>query len=79
MSKNKEIIVYAAETQEMLANNGAVVVDTHCQTITEAKKRAKWLLTVESMDAAESTTMLNYSQVVVGGEVLYDYFGKASA
>lgn len=72
----KKIIVVAAVSQERLENDGCDV-DQECETIAEAKKRAKYYLTEEYMNACESTVMLGYSQVKVNGVVEYDYFGKA--
>lgn len=72
----KTIVVLAVTTQERLERDGADVVDEHCQTITEAKKRARYYLTEAYMNSAESTTMLGYAQVKVNGVVEYDYFGK---
>ncbi len=74
----KRIVVLAAVSQEQLENNGCDV-EQECETIAQAKKRAKYYLTAEYMNAAESTTMLRYAQVRVNGECLYDYFGKAAA
>jgi hypothetical protein len=72
---NKRITVVAAVSQEQLENDGCDV-DQECETISQAKKRAKYYLTEEYMSACESTTMLGYAQVKVDGEVRYDYFAK---
>lgn len=71
----KRIVALAAENQDQLENNGCAV-DQECETIAEAKKRAKYYLTEDYMNSCESTTMLGYSQVKVNGVVEYDYFGK---
>jgi hypothetical protein len=72
---NKEIVVLAARTQDAL-ENGADVEDTHCQTVAEAKERAKYYLTKMYMRASESTVQLGYSQVLVNGKCEYDYFAN---
>lgn len=71
----KQIVVLAAVTQDQLENNGCDV-ECNCQTIAEAKKRAKYFLTEEYMHVAESSTMLGYAQVLVNGQCEYDFFGK---
>lgn len=72
----KRITILAAVNQEQLEHNGCDVEDTHCQTIAEAKKRAKYYLTEEYMHTSESTTMLGYAQVLVDGSCVADYFAK---
>ncbi len=74
----KQITVVVAVSQEQLENDGCDV-DQECQTIAEAKKRAKYYLTAEYMNSCESTTMLGYAQVKVNGVVEYDFFGKGAA
>jgi hypothetical protein len=76
MKKQKQILVLAAETQETFEAQGARFEETHCETVAEAKKRAKYLLTVEYQNVIEASAPLGYSQVVVNGECLYDFFGK---
>jgi hypothetical protein len=71
----KRIVVIAAVSQEQLENDGCDV-EQECDTIAHAKQRAKYYLTEEYMNSAESTTMLGYSQVKVNGVVEYDFFGK---
>lgn len=71
----KKITVLAAVSQQQLEKNGCAV-DQECETIAQAKKRAKYYLTEEYMNACESTTMLQYSQVRVNDDVVYDFFGK---
>lgn len=72
---SKTIIVVAAVSQERLENDGCDV-DQECDTIAQAKKRAKYYLTEEYMNVCESTTRLGYAQVKVNGVVQYDFFGK---
>jgi hypothetical protein len=72
----KQIIVAAAETQEIFEASGPKFEETHCQSIKEAKNRAKYLLTVEYQNVIEASQPLGYSQVLVNGECLYDFFGK---
>ncbi len=77
MAKEKKIVVLAATSQYALEQKGADV-DEICDTIAQAKKRAKYFLTEEFMNACETTTRLSYSQVLVNGECLYDFFGRDS-
>lgn len=72
---NKQITVIAAASQEALELRGADVT-VAADTIAEAKTRAKYYLTEEYMNRCESTTRLGYSQVLVNGEVRYDFFAK---
>ncbi len=74
----KEIVVKAAETQEKLMNDGCDVDNNCCETVAEAKKRAKYYLTTEYMNRSESTVMMGYAQVLVNGECVADFFGKAN-
>lgn len=69
------IVVLAAVSQEQLENDGCDV-EQECETIAEAKKRAKYYLTEEYMNSAESTVMLGYAEVRVNGVCAYDFFGK---
>jgi len=78
MKQRRIITVVAAPSQERLENDGSWV-DQECETIAEAKKRAKYYLTEEHMHSAESTTMLGYAQVRVNGVCEYDFFGKEVA
>lgn len=71
----KQIVVIAAVSQEQLENDGCDV-EQECETVAEAKKRAKYYLTEEYMFSSESTTLLRYAQVKVNGEVRHDFFGK---
>lgn len=73
----KRIVVVAAVSQEQLENDGCDV-DQECETISQAKKRAKYYLTEEYMNSCESTVMLGYAQVKVNGVVEYDFFGKGA-
>lgn len=73
----KKILVVAALNQDRLENDGCDV-DQECDTIAEAKKRAKYYLTEEYMNSCESTVMLGYAQVKVNGVVEYDFFGKVA-
>jgi hypothetical protein len=72
----KKIEVLAAENQEDLENLGANYYSDHCDTIKEAKILAKRYLTEEYRISAESSVKMGYSQVLVNGECLYDFFGK---
>ena len=69
----KRIVVVAAVSQQQLENDGCDV-DQECETIAQAKRRAKYYLTEEYMDACESTTLLGYAQIKVNGVVEYDFF-----
>lgn len=73
--KTKKIVVVAAVSRQQLENDGCDV-DQECETIAEAKRRAKYYLTEEYMNVCESTTRLGYSQVKVDGVVEYDFFAK---
>lgn len=72
----KTITVLAARTQLLLEDGQCDVVDTNCGTVTEARHRARYLLTDEAMRNAEASQPLGYSQVVVDGQCVADYFRK---
>jgi len=71
----KTITVLAAVSQEQLENDGCDV-EQECDTIAQAKKRAKYYLSEDYMNACESTTMLRYAVVKVNGVIEHDFFGK---
>ena len=71
----KQITVLAAVDFDSLETKGADMEDTYCQTVAEAKKRARYFLTEEFMNRSESTVMLSYAQVKVNGICVADYFG----
>ncbi len=75
----KSIEVVAAINQEYLELQGSEVIDDKCDTIGEAKRRAKYYLTEEYRNASEASTRLTYSQVLVDGVCLYDYFASDKA
>jgi hypothetical protein len=70
-----QIMVLAATTQEQLENHGCDV-EQECETMAEAKRRAKYYLTEEYMHRSESSTMLGYAEIRVNGRCEYDFFGK---
>ena len=72
----KQITVIAAVNQEALEQYGADVVNEEVDTIAEAKVRAKYYLTEAYADRAEYAPRLRYAQVVVDGEIRYDFFAK---
>jgi hypothetical protein len=76
MAKRKVITVVAAVSQSVLEQYGCDV-EQECETIAQAKKRAKYYLTEDYMQSVESTTMLGYAQVRVNGVCEYDFFGKS--
>lgn len=47
-----------------------------CDTIGEAKRKARYVLTDEYQRLVEASSPMTYSQVVVDGECLHDYFRK---
>ena len=73
----KQIVILAARTQEELRAKGADVEETQCLTVAEAKRRAKYFLTEEYRVACEASEKIGYSQVLVDGSCVADYFGGA--
>lgn len=72
---DKKIEVHAARTQRRVLDGQCDVVDEF-DTIGEAKRKAKHYLTDEYQNLIEASEPMQYSQVVVNGECLYDYFRK---
>jgi hypothetical protein len=71
--------VRAAQTQDAVLDGQCDVIETHYETIKEAKARAKYLLTDEYAKASESEAgPLAYAQVLKDGECVADYFRKAT-
>jgi hypothetical protein len=70
---SKQIEVRAAKTQQDVLDHQCDVV-IECDTIAEAKRKAKYLLTDECQAMYEASEPNRYAQVVVDGECLYDYF-----
>lgn len=72
----KAIALVYRKVEDRDANQGCDI-DQEFETIGEAKKYAKRALTEEYLRHIESTgPRFEYSQVVVNGECLYEYFGK---
>lgn len=71
----KTIEVRAAKTQQAVLDSQCDVV-LECDTIAEAKRKAKYLLSDEEMQLVEASEPNRYAQVVVDGKCLYDYFRK---
>ena len=75
MSSPKLIEALAGYTQSDVTS-GQPSYCQECETIGEAKKLAKRMLSEEYRISAEASATMKYSQVVVDGECLYDYFAK---
>lgn len=76
MARSKTIVVAVAESVEDLERYGPRFEEMHCETVAEAKKRAKYLLTEEYQNVIEASQRLGYARVVVDGVCVADYFGK---
>lgn len=74
----KTIVVRACRNAED-HEHGWDTEETHIETLKEAKQRAKYFLTEEYRNACEASEIMMYSQVVVNGEVVFDYFGEPQA
>jgi len=72
---NNQIEVRAARTQQQVLDHQCDIVQP-CDTIGEARKRAKHYLTDEYQRVIESSEPMGYAQVVVNDECLADYFRK---
>jgi hypothetical protein len=71
----KIIEVHAGRNQEEVLNRQCEVVQQF-DTIAEAKKKAKYYLSAEYQKYCEASEPLRYSQVVVNGDCVADYFSK---
>lgn len=67
----KSIRVLAATTQGALETDGALV-ESNCETIAEAKSRARYYTTADYARAAELSSPIGYARVVVNGECVFD-------
>ena len=72
----KTITVLAASTQRDVLEKNCDVEYTHFETLKEARERAKYILTDDHMRHIESSVPMNYSQVILNGECVSDYFRK---
>jgi hypothetical protein len=72
---NKKIEVLAGHTQTDVLN-GQANYYRECDTIKKAKAEAKRYLTEDYRILAEASETMKYSQVLVDGECLYDFFAK---
>lgn len=70
---SKQIVVLAATDLYTLEFKGADVEETHCETIGEAKTRAKYLLSKDYQTFAYISVQLGYSRVLVNGKCVADY------
>lgn len=69
----KNITIFAGySTKER--HGGWQYEDTFCETIKEAKKRAKYLLTEDYQRLGEMSEPFKYAQVVGDGDVLYEFY-----
>lgn len=73
--KTKQIEVRASKTQSQVLNHQCDIVDSF-DTISEAKKRAKYYLSDDYQRVIESSEPIRYAQVVVDGQCVADYFRK---
>jgi hypothetical protein len=69
---NKTILVQAAATQTDMEDDGPAL-SMECESISEAKKRAKYYLSEKFARAAEMKEPFGYSRIVVNGEIEYDF------
>lgn len=72
---SKTIEVRAAHSQAQVLDHQCDIVDEF-DTIAEAKRKAKYYLTDEYQRVIESSEPMRYSQVMVNGECVADYFRK---
>ncbi len=72
----KQITVLAARSIDALEAKGADVEELHYETLVEARKRAKYLLTDTYRQRSEASERLGYSRVILNGEVINDYFDE---
>ena len=75
MKKEKTILVLAAPSLEDLEEKGADVEDRWCETVAEAKRRARYLTGEQSYRLSEGH-FLGYARVLVDGECVADYFAE---
>jgi hypothetical protein len=72
---SKTIMAVGFQTFEDYEQQRGCVIDHECDTVKEAKARAKRFLTEEYRRNSEASARLAYSQVTVNGECVQDYFG----
>ena len=78
IATDKTIEVLAAVDIDTLESRGSDVWEPHCETVADAKRRARYLLTDEYRIASECSTRLGYARVVVDGVCVADYFGQGA-
>jgi len=66
--------VEAAATQKDALDGQCVAIDTYCDTIKEAKARARHFLSDEYQRLAEMSYPLGYARVLRDGECVADFF-----
>lgn len=76
MKSSKTIMALGFQTFEDYDQRRGCVIEYECDTIAEAKQKAKQMLTEEYRQSSEASERLMYSQVTVNGVCEYDYFGK---
>ena len=78
MNAKKKIEVRAGRgTPEELEANGYVYIDEMCQTLAEAKRRAKYCLTEDFRISGEMSEQFDYACVWADGEILWDFFNNS--
>lgn len=73
MSKRIEAVAGYTQTDVL---DGNINYSRECDTIKEAKNEAKRYLTEDYRILAEASETMKYSQVLVDGKCLYDFFAK---
>ncbi len=73
MTTEPTITVLAAASRDALDSRGADVEELHCETVAQARKRARYLLSEEYRIASECSERLGYSRVLVNGICVTDF------
>jgi len=77
-TKSKVIRVLTFQTHADFEQRRGCVTDFDYDTIKDAKHHAKLALTDDYARSNEMSNPLEYAQVTVNDEVIYDFFRKAS-
>ena len=70
----KKITILAFQTFGDYEHDLGCVIEEQHDTVAEAKRRARYVLSEEYRVSSEASTRLGYSQVRVGDEIRHDFF-----
>lgn len=70
----QKIVLESAETQERVEARECTVWEDYFDTMADAKRRAKYVISDDYKRSAELSQPLGYARIMGDGECVYDFF-----